>query len=259
VRAALGFLTPFGGSRVPTRRAVAWFPAVGAAVGAGVGAMWWAGRWGWAAPVAAGLAVGADAVLTGMLHLDGLLDSADGLLAHLPRPRRLEVMADPGVGAFGFVVGVVVVLLRWGAFASLRPTVVLVAGIWCASRSWMALTMAAVPYARPGGGLASAFVTSAFMTSASTGSADRPTGLAGFAGVAGVAGRAGLGGLAGALALAAAWNPVRGPLAVLAGTSGAAGVVWLGWRKLGGYTGDVLGAAGVVGETVALLVASVRR
>jgi cobalamin synthase len=35
----------------------------------------------------------------------------------------------------------------------------------------------------------------------------------------------------------------------------AAGVGWLAWRRIGGFTGDVLGAAGVIGETVGLLVA----
>ena len=51
--------------------------------------------------LAALIAVGVDALLTGMLHLDGLADSGDGLVPPLPRARRLAVMADPAVGAFG--------------------------------------------------------------------------------------------------------------------------------------------------------------
>jgi adenosylcobinamide-GDP ribazoletransferase len=61
-----------------------------------------------------------------------------------------------------------------------------------------------------------------------------------------------------AVALAAAWRPAVGPAAVAAGTVAAAGVVWVAWRRVGGFTGDVLGAAGLVGETVGLLAAVAR-
>jgi adenosylcobinamide-GDP ribazoletransferase len=86
----------------------------------------------------------------------------------------------------------------------------------------------------------------------------RPAGLASpFA-----AGRGGrwvvLAGLALSAGLAVAWRPGPGAVAVAAGTMAAGGVVWLAWRRIGGYTGDVLGAAGVVGETVGLLVAAAR-
>jgi adenosylcobinamide-GDP ribazoletransferase len=47
-------------------------------------------------------------------------------------------------------------------------------------------------------------------------------------------------------------------VAALAGAIGAAGVVALSRRRLGGFTGDVLGAAGVIGETAGLLVAAAK-
>jgi cobalamin synthase len=59
--------------------------------------------------------------------------------------------------------------------------------------------------------------------------------------------------LAGALAVAG--RGVLGLAAVGAEGVAAAGVGWLAWRRIGGFTGDVLGAAGVIGETVGLLVA----
>jgi adenosylcobinamide-GDP ribazoletransferase len=235
LRGAVGFLTPLGGAAGPTPGAVAWFPVVGAAVGLALGGFWWVVARAWPAPVVAALVVAADLALTGMLHFDGLLDSADGLLAHLDRDRRLAVMAGPEVGAFALAVGVAVLLGRFGALASLRPAPLLLAALWCASRTLMAATMRAVPYARAsdGGGLASSFL----------GRAEAVTLVAG-----GVA----------ALAMAAAWRPVAGPVAVLAAAAAGTGVVLLGRHQLGGFTGDVLGAAGVVAETVGLIVASAR-
>lgn len=228
MRAALAFLTPLpaGGALVPDRRTLGWFPAVGVLVGSAVGAVWWgAGEW-WPPLVAAGVAVLADAVLTGALHLDGLADAADGLLAHHDGPdRRRAVMAAPDVGAFGVTAVATIVLLRWSALASLEPDVVLVAALWCASRTAMAVALARGPYV--GGGLGTAFA----------GAPSWPLAL-------GLGVAAGLGFVAGEL------------VAVGAVVAGAAAVVALGRRRLGGVTGDVLGAAGVVGEALGLLAAS---
>lgn len=202
-------------------------------MGLAIGGSWWAVAQEWPVPVVAALVVAIDLGLTGMLHFDGLLDSADGLLAHLEKERRLEVMSGPEVGAFALAVGVAVLLCRWASIASLRPAPLLVAGLWCASRTLMAAVMRVVPYARAEGGLATAFL--------------------GRAGVFSLV----LGG-AGALALAAGWKLLAGPVAVGAGVGAGIGVVLLARRKLGGFTGDVLGAAGVVAETVGLIVASAK-
>lgn len=242
MRAALGFLTVIGGHAPPDRRAPAWFAPVGAVVGLALGAAWWAAGELWPPAVAALLAVAAGAALTGMLHLDGLADAADGLLPPLPRARRLEVMATPDVGAFGVVALVSVLGAQVLALAALTPDVLLVVGVVAASRAAMALTLARVPYARGPGGLASAF-----------GAGDR--GERGGPRAVRVAVVAGLvAGLA-CIVVARGWPGV----AVAAGLmAGFAAVVALAARRLGGYTGDVLGAAGVVAETVALLVAAAR-
>ena len=233
MRRAVSFLTPFGGPADPAPSALAWFPAVGALIGLAVGGIWWAARQGWAPPAAAAIAVIADAALTGMLHLDGLADAADGLLPPLSRARRLEVMADPRLGAFGAAGLAIVLLARFGAFASMPPSPLAVAGLWSGSRTAMAVTAQIVPYARPAG-LASAFLP---------GAAARRAGPA----VLGLAG-----GLL-ALALAFAGRGALGLAAVGAEAAVAAAVVFLAWRRLGGFTGDVLGAAAVAGETAGLL------
>jgi adenosylcobinamide-GDP ribazoletransferase len=234
VRKALAFLTPLpvGAAEPPDRRTLAWFPVVGALIGTVLGCVWWgASKW-WPAPVAAGLVVAADLALTGMLHLDGLMDAADGLLPHLSAERRLEVMRQPDVGAFGVAIAVVVIGLRFATLESMRPNVLLLAGIWCASRTAMAVISGAFPYARAHG-LATNVV----------GGAWRPIGLYGL--IASVS----LGAFAGGRLREAAVASVF---------AGALAVALLARRRIGGFTGDVLGAAGVVGETVALLLVSSR-
>jgi adenosylcobinamide-GDP ribazoletransferase len=242
LRAAIAFLTPvpvIDDGRAPGPDSLAWFPTVGALIGLTVGAVWWLAGRAWPAGVAAGLAVLADLVLTGMLHVDGLCDSADGLLPHLDRPRRLEVMAASDIGAFGAAAAVVTLLLRWAALAALHPNPLLVAALWTASRTCMAVTVIGVPYARAdeSGGLARSLT-----------SPDNHRWLVPVA----------AGGAAAALFIALVWRPLVGPAAVMAGVGAAAAVVWFGWKRLGGFTGDVLGAAGVIGETVGLIVAAAR-
>jgi adenosylcobinamide-GDP ribazoletransferase len=237
-RAALAFLTPIGGAAEPTPGAVAWFPVVGALLGGLLGYVWWLTEHLWPVGVAAALVVVADLALTGLLHFDGLVDSADGLLPHLTRSRRLEVMAEPTVGAFGIGVAGLMLLARFAALAATHPSVVLLVGIWCGSRTVMAVAATVLPYARQeAGGLASAFRVMD----------DRRPGVIG-----------GVLGLAGTLACLLVWRPVGGTVVLVGGVVGAAGVLWLAVRRLGGFTGDVLGASGVVFETVALVVASAR-
>jgi len=232
-RQALGFLTVLGGSSSPGPDALVWFPVVGAVIGVAVGGTWWAAAQLWPRPIAAALAVAADLVCTGMLHLDGLCDTADGLLPPMSPERRLAVMRAPDVGAFGVGVAALVLLLRWVTLAARAPSVLMVAGVWVASRTAMAVVVASVPYARAEG-LASAF----------RGGRSTPAVI--------------VGGSVLGLGLAAGWRPLVGPGAVLATASGAAAVVAFARHRVGGFTGDVLGAAGMVGETVGLLVAAAR-
>ena len=233
LRPAVAFLTSVGGAAAPEPGMVAWFPTVGAVLGLAVGGVWWAAGRIWPPGIAAALAVTADLALTGLLHIDGLADSADGLLPHLPRERRLEVMAEPGAGAYAVAVVAIVLVLRVVALSAMHARPLLVAAIWCTSRTAMAVTMNTVPYARSGDGLADAMLGASW------------PGITVF-------------GLVAAVSLGAGGAGVRGVAAVGACMIAAAGVVALGRRQLGGFTGDVLGAAGVVGETVALVVAAAK-
>jgi adenosylcobinamide-GDP ribazoletransferase len=235
VRRALAFLTPVGGAVPPSPAALPWFPLVGALIGATVGLAWYGAGRAWSPAVAAAVAVVVDLTLTGMLHLDGLVDAADGLLPPLAPERRLEVMDGPEVGAFGVGAAVASLLLRWAALAALTPSPLLLGALWCASRTMMAATVLGEPYARPETGLVRPF----------RGAGPRAEVVA----AAGILTAALLGFL---------WRPVPGPLAVLGCVFAALGVVALARRRIGGFTGDVLGAAGVVGETAGLLVAAAR-
>jgi adenosylcobinamide-GDP ribazoletransferase len=228
---ALAFLTPFGGAAVPTPAALPWFPIVGAALGASLGGIWWLAAELWTRPVAAAVVVVADLALTGMLHLDGLIDSADGLVAPMEREHRLEVMADPTAGAFGVGAALAVLLVRWAVLASLGVSIAMLACLWCASRCLMAVATTRMRYARPGG-LASPFLSRS------------PRWLP----VAGL--------LIGSVLAALGGIRVVGGVVALVLSSAA--VLGLADRRVGGFTGDVLGAAGLVGETVGLLAVAAR-
>jgi adenosylcobinamide-GDP ribazoletransferase len=233
VRSAFGFLTIAGRPSPPSASALAWFPAVGAVLGLAVGGVWSGSQHAWPLGVAAAVAIAADAVLTGALHWDGLADSGDGLLPPLTADRRLEVMSDPRVGAFGVLTVGVVLLLRFSAFAVGPVKVWIVAALWCASRSAAALVVLLTRYAR-GEGLATGFQTD--------GTARRWLAAA----VCGT-------GLAICLPLALLNRPGHGAAAIGAELLTIGAVGWLAQRRLGGYTGDVLGAQIILGETVGLL------
>lgn len=221
VQSALGLLTrlpvPLTGAPEP-RAAWAW-PLAGLAVGgvaAGGGAI---GLWLGVVPgVVAALVLGIEAMATGGLHEDGLADCADGFWGGRDKARRLDIMKDSRVGSYGVLALGIVLLARWAALTALIG-----AGQWgvilaaaAMSRAPMAVLMALMPNAR-GSGL-----------SASHG-APSPVVAAQAAGAALV-----LGGIC------AGWAVLPMALAMAVAT----GLVALVARaKIGGQTGDVLGAA----------------
>lgn len=129
----------------------------------------------------------------------------------------------------------VVLLSRLVVFATMRPAPLLVGSLWCVSRTGMATVIGRVPYARAeSSGLASAFMGRRL-----------PTWAAGIA-------------VGGSVAVATLWAFPAGEVAVDAALVAFVGVIVLGVRRVGGFTGDVLGAAGMVAETVGLLVAAAK-
>lgn len=224
---ALGFLTVLGGTHRPDQRTLRWFPLVGALLGGVLALVWVGASQLWSPLLVAAIVVAADLAITGMLHVDGLADTADGLLPHLDRPRRLEVMTTPDVGAFALAVVPTVLLVRWAALGGDVVEPVALVAVWATSRTVMAVVPAVVPYARDRG-LASPFVAGARRWFAVW--------------------------LFPAAALLAVVHGVVGVVAVVAAVIVTALVVGTARRRIGGFTGDVLGATAVLAETAALVV-----
>ncbi len=234
LRSAFGLLSVIGGAAPPDPTAVKWFPIVGLVIGTTTGlAHWGAGRFGGPAP-AAGVALVVDAVLTGLLHYDGVVDSADGLLPqHLSRERRLEVMSEPTVGGFGSVSGSLLVVVR-----ALMISALIIGGSGVAafalagvmSRYAMVWVLETLEPARPGG-LGAAFRGE-----------QRRSWLAIPVAVLAVAGtsvyRASIG-----------WGAATG---LIGAALCAYAIRRRAKRVLGGYTGDVLGATCLLTETALL-------
>lgn len=122
IRGAFSFLTilPMGAStkREPGK-IFAWFPLVGLCIGALLAAVAHASPFNH--DLTAFLILLAWAALSGGLHLDGFGDSCDGLLAIAPPERRLSILRDPRVGAWGAVGLILLMLGKWLALRSVAP------------------------------------------------------------------------------------------------------------------------------------------
>ncbi len=279
---AFGFLTVFGGPSSPSPSAVPWFPLVGVLIGALLGIIWYFASRVFGPVVGSIVVIAFDLLITGMLHFDGLGDCADGLLAHglgddfsqaqghvqgqakgqatdsngltvqveqskyeFERVRRLEIMTKPDIGAYGVIVIALTLLGRFGALVSLslnlRSSILLLAGLWCVSRSLMSASLTVMPYAKAEGGLVSAFGARNKITK--LGIRNQMSLLLSCLGVVLGAG------------LVIVWQWRTGGVAICLALIAGIGILYLAMRRIGGFTGDVLGAAGVILETVGLLAA----
>ena len=122
--AALSFLTVIPARRAPdvTQQVIsnsrAWFPLVGLFLGLLLVGMEWVLSFVFPFYVNAALLVVFLAAITRALHLDGLMDTCDGLFGGSTPERRREIMRDPHVGAFGVVGAICVLLLKYAALAA---------------------------------------------------------------------------------------------------------------------------------------------
>ncbi len=191
-------------------------PLVVLPLGAAAALVAWAGDAMEAPPLlTAALAVAVLALGSGFLHLDGLADTADGLAVQGDRGRRLEVMRRGDVGPVGVVVLVLVLLVQVSALAGLSAGTLCLAVV--ASRATLAVACArGVPPARADG-----------LGSGVAGSVPPVVAAVVVAAVAVVAG------------LVDEWRGVAG-VAVSVGV--ALVLVVVAHRRVGGITGDVLGA-----------------
>jgi adenosylcobinamide-GDP ribazoletransferase len=225
-----------------TRGVLPWAPLVGLALGgvaAGVGVL---GAVLVSPLTGSVLALAVLAALTRALHLDGLADTADGLGPLRGRERALQVMHQGDVGPFGVVTLVLVLLVQAAAGAALLAA----DGGWLAL--WTAVLVARLAMARTG--LSGVPVAEG----SSLGRA--------VAGTVSVAWLAGWVVLALAGAAAAGWAQGGPAPAASLAAAGAAGLLAAetvrarATTRLGGVTGDVMGAMGEAAATVVLLVAA---
>ncbi len=215
----------------PAGRAAGYYPLVGLLLGlllAGVEIG--LGRW-LSINLTAALALALWVGLTGMLHLDGFMDSCDGLLPPREPARRLEIMKDSRVGAFGVVGVVLLLLLKFNGLAALLGQgqgallpVILVLARWAIT--WV---MVRYPLARREG-LGVMFVAGLSWPQLLLASAVAVGAAVFWLGLAGLA------------LLAVAWLT-------------ATLIAQLAVARIGGLTGDVYGAICEVAETGLLITA----
>lgn len=133
--------------------AIALLPLVGALLGAALGLLGLALDHAFPPDLVAVVLLAISAVVTGGLHLDGLMDTADGLFGGATVERRLEIMRDSRVGSFGVIAGVLALLAEYATLSHLQGLVrlgVLVLSFGL-SRWAMALAIGLFPPARAAG------------------------------------------------------------------------------------------------------------
>ncbi|MBI4459231.1 MAG: adenosylcobinamide-GDP ribazoletransferase [Acidobacteria bacterium] len=240
--AAVSFLT-----RLPVGRRIAfsaedvgkssrWFPLVGALIGVVYVLAWGMLSFAFPAMVVALLILVIEALLTGALHLDGLADMADGFGGGRTREDVLRIMRDHAIGAYGVVALILVVVLKVASIAALSErqragTYLLIAPVL--SRWSTVMLNNVLPYARrsasegaPASGAVNDFVGRTELLVATL------TALIISSAVA-------------------QWSAMFCSLVVV-GVSAATG--WICWRRIGGVTGDTLGANTEFCEVAVLLV-----
>ncbi|HEY9037792.1 MAG TPA: adenosylcobinamide-GDP ribazoletransferase [Roseovarius sp.] len=234
IRAAFGLLTRLPvGFATPRGAQAAWaYPLAGMTVGLIAGIAGLVAHWfGLPAALAALVALAAQIILTGAIHEDGLADTVDGFWGGWSRPQRLEIMKDSHIGTFGTLALMLSLSARWAALWLLFE----IDGAWALaalvaagalSRAVMPALMRALPNAR-GAGLSQGV--------------GRPSWRV-------VGWGAGLAMVAALILLG--WSGIGAAVCALLAT---VAVGWIAQSKIGGQTGDILGAAQQVAEIAVLL------
>jgi len=153
---ALQFLTiiPFGKSAVyEPKGMIPFFPVVGLIIGLLVSVFDQMALIFWPVQTTSILDVVLLAVLTAALHIDGLGDTADGLMGHHSREKALEIMKDSRIGAMGLVAIVCTSAVKWGGILNLHEhRMLLLVLVPAYSRSAMIFGIRFLEYGRPDGG-----------------------------------------------------------------------------------------------------------
>jgi adenosylcobinamide-GDP ribazoletransferase len=215
-----------------------YFPLIGSFVGLAGGLALWLFAQVWPLPLAVVLATVFTLVMTGAFHEDGLADTFDGLGGHVSRERALEIMKDSRLGTYGAVALGLVLAAKVLALSSLGTAFEAAVAMLVAHTGSRAVSVALIgslPYAGDP-------------------EAAKAKPLAQQVGAPSV-----VLALLWALGVAAfvAWQGWLDPRAVFCAVSagalaGSLMARWL-WRRLGGYTGDTLGAAQQLSEVAVYL------
>jgi adenosylcobinamide-GDP ribazoletransferase len=134
-------------------RSIGYFPVVGVLIGLVLAGLNWLFGLFLPSAVANGLLIVSLVVISGALHLDGFVDTCDGIAGHKSVEDRWRVMHDSRAGAFGIVGVVLLLLVKYVSLNSvpenlLMATLVLMPVV---SRWAIVYTVFAYPYARPEG------------------------------------------------------------------------------------------------------------
>src|SRR5512138_1019611 len=157
LRIAFGWMTtlpfrlPEDWSAGDSGRAAVWYPFVGLVIGALTWLAWRGAALLFPQFVTGSITLVVWVALTGGLHLDGLADCCDGLFASVPSERRLEIMKDPHVGAFGTIGLVLILLLKAAALASLTSGAAFAILLAASLARWCILLAGLFPLARTSG------------------------------------------------------------------------------------------------------------
>jgi adenosylcobinamide-GDP ribazoletransferase len=218
-----------------------YFPLVGGLVGLASVAVWWLSSQLFPPVVAVGLMLAASLLVTGAFHEDGFADTCDGLGGGQTRDQMLAIMKDSRIGAYGAIGLLMLLGLKWSALVAL-PTAafaVTVVAAHVVSR-WCAIGLVwALPYARAGedgksrpfdGGLSAA----QWLVS----------GLIGGAAIATAAIGLGVGGT---------WLATAAAVGFIAAAGSAFAAAAYFKARIGGYTGDCLGAVQQLSELTFVL------
>jgi adenosylcobinamide-GDP ribazoletransferase len=236
--AAIQFLTvipfpkSFTGGEKELEKCVPFFPVVGLLIGIIIAAFDHVMGFIFPPLPASVMTVIAMTGISGGLHMDGLADTADGFFSARPRERVLEIMRDSRTGVMGVLGVVFVIVLKVSVLISLfppfRPGIIVLMPL--AGRCSFVVMMTALPYVRREGGLATAFGvgkswlnvlwTSAFLLAAGW--------------------------------LAGHWMGLAASFSAL--LMAALFSVYC-FRKIGGYTGDTLGAGCEITEIIPAIAA----
>ncbi len=134
-------------------RSIVYFPVVGGIIGLILVGLNWLFSLFLPPAVAGGLLIAAMVLLSGALHLEGMVDTCDGIAGHKSVEDRWRVMHDSRAGAFGVIGVVVLLLVKYLSLNSIPPNLLTAALVLMpvVSRWMMVYAIFAYPYARPEG------------------------------------------------------------------------------------------------------------